>query len=110
MIRPAKILLPAVSALAVAACAAGPTYVTPSLDAVAEKPLITAGAPVSDADTPALWWKLYDDPVLDGLVADALTANTDLRVAVARLARARASLRGARSHLRPHTQLRERPA
>jgi len=110
MMRLAKILLPAVSALAVAACAAGPTYVTPSLDAVAEKPLITAGAPVSDADTPAQWWKLYDDPVLDGLVADALAANTDLRVAVARLDRARASLRGARSDLLPQTELNASPA
>ncbi|MBW8742747.1 MAG: TolC family protein, partial [Sphingomonas sp.] len=59
MTRLAKIWFPAVSALALAACAAGPTYVPPSLDATAEKPLITAGAPVSDADTPAQWWKLY---------------------------------------------------
>ena len=27
---------------------------------------------------PADWWRLYDDPVLDGLVADALAANTDV--------------------------------
>ena len=39
------------------------------------------------------WWRLYNDPVLDGLIADALAANTDVRVAVARLARARAALR-----------------
>jgi NodT family efflux transporter outer membrane factor (OMF) lipoprotein len=39
------------------------------------------------------WWRLYDDPVLDGLIADALAHNTDVRVAVARLARARAALR-----------------
>jgi len=110
MTRLAKILFPAVSALALAACAAGPIYVTPPLDAVAEKPLITAGAPVSDADTPAQWWKLYDDPVLNGLVADALAANTDIRVAVARLDRARASLRGARSDLLPQTELSASPA
>jgi len=110
MMRLAKILLPAVSSLAVVACAAGPTYVPPSLDAVVEKPLITAGAPVSDADTPAQWWKLYDDPVLDGLVADALAANTDIRVAVARLDRPRASLRGARSDLLPQTELSASPA
>jgi len=110
MKRLAKILLPAASALAVAACAAGPTYVPPSLDAVAEKPLITAGAPVSEADTPAQWWKLYEDPVLDGLVADALAANTDVRVAVARLDRARAALRGARSDLLPQTALSASPA
>jgi outer membrane protein TolC len=39
------------------------------------------------------WWRLYQDPVLDGLVADALAANTDVRASVARLQRARASLR-----------------
>jgi NodT family efflux transporter outer membrane factor (OMF) lipoprotein len=43
------------------------------------------------------WWQLYRDPVLNGLIADALAANTDLRVAVARLARARASLREVRN-------------
>jgi NodT family efflux transporter outer membrane factor (OMF) lipoprotein len=36
---------------------------------------------------------LYDDPILDGLIADALAANSDIRVAVARLAKARAALR-----------------
>ncbi len=43
----------------------------------------------------AIWWRLYNDPVLDQLVTDALAANTDVRVAVARIARARAALRGA---------------
>jgi NodT family efflux transporter outer membrane factor (OMF) lipoprotein len=42
---------------------------------------------------PDNWWRLYNDPVLDGLIADALAHNTDVRAAVARLARARASLR-----------------
>jgi NodT family efflux transporter outer membrane factor (OMF) lipoprotein len=42
---------------------------------------------------PADWWRLYEDPVLDGLIADALAHNTDVRAAVARLERARASLR-----------------
>jgi NodT family efflux transporter outer membrane factor (OMF) lipoprotein len=39
--------------------------------------------------------------VLDALVADAIAANTDIRVAVARLARARASLREVRSDRAP---------
>jgi NodT family efflux transporter outer membrane factor (OMF) lipoprotein len=107
--RLAKILLPAVSALALAACSAGPDYVPPLPVAAAQAPLATAGAPVSDAQTPAQWWKLYDDPVLNGLVADALAANTDIRVAVARLDRARASLREARSNLLPQTTLSASP-
>jgi len=102
--------LPAVSALALAACAAGPNYVPPVATATAQAQLATAGAPVSDAQAPDQWWKLYDDPVLDGLVADALAANTDIRVAAARLDRARASLRGARSNLLPQTTLSASPA
>ena len=102
--------LPAVSALALAACAAGPNYVPPLPVAAAQNPLAVAGAPVSEAQTPDQWWKLYDDPVLDGLVADALAANTDIRVAVARLDRAKASLREARSDLLPQTTLSASPA
>ena len=98
-------LTPAISALALAACSVGPNYVPPLPVAGADAPLITARAPVSDVQTPDQWWKLYDDPVLDGLVADALAANTDIRVAVARLDRARASLRLARSDLLPQTAL-----
>lgn len=101
--------LPAISGLALAACAAGPDYVPPLPVAAAQAPLAAAGAPVSEAQTPDQWWKLYDDPVLDGLVADALAANTDIRVAVARLDRAKASLREARSNLLPQTTLSASP-
>jgi outer membrane protein TolC len=41
---------------------------------------------------PDRWWRLYDDPVLDGLVEQAFAANTDLRVANANLARSMALL------------------
>ena len=51
------------------------------------------------------WWRLYQDPVLDQLIADALAANTDVRVAVARLEKARSALRGARSDRLPQTSL-----
>jgi NodT family efflux transporter outer membrane factor (OMF) lipoprotein len=36
------------------------------------------------------WWRLYDDPTLNGLIEKALAANTDLRVAAANLARVEA--------------------
>ncbi len=36
------------------------------------------------------WWRAFGDPVLDGLVAQALARNTDLRTAAARVAEARA--------------------
>ncbi|MDB5777490.1 MAG: transporter [Herbaspirillum sp.] len=49
---------------------------------------VGAGGPAfSPEPPPANWWRLYRDPVLDKLVAQALAANTDLRVASANIAR-----------------------
>ena len=83
------------SALALAACATGPNYFRPVTSAPAAGPFVAANSPAVQplAPVPANWWRLYNDPVLDGLIADALARNTDVRAAVARLARARASLR-----------------
>lgn len=83
------------SALALAACATGPDYVRPATPTAAAGPFVAANSPAIQplAPVPDNWWRLYNDPVLDGLIADALAHNTDVRAAVARLARARASLR-----------------
>lgn len=93
----------ATSALALAACAAGPNYSPRPVSASAAAPFVMAqGSPlVSNTEPGGNWWRLYDDPVLDGLVRDALSANTDIRVAVARLAKARASLREERGAREP---------
>ncbi|MBB5987504.1 efflux transporter outer membrane subunit [Sphingobium lignivorans] len=99
-------LLPMVSALALSACAAGPDYVAPTPPPTSSGPFVSATSPAfAQADIQADWWRLYEDPVLDGLIADALAANTDVRVAVARLERARATLRGARSDRLPQTSI-----
>ncbi|RYD40533.1 MAG: TolC family protein, partial [Sphingomonadales bacterium] len=93
-------ILTAASALALAACAVGPNYAEPKSASapLATGPFVSANSPaVSLAPVAGDWWRLYDDPVLDGLVGDALAANTDVRIAVANIARARASLRGARA-------------
>jgi len=95
-------LLTASAALALSACAAGPDYVAPLPPATASGPFLSTSAAVSDAQPEGNWWQLYRDPVLDRLVADALAANTDIRVAVARLARTRASLREVRSDRLPN--------
>ena len=83
------------SALALAACAVGPNYAPPVTPSQAAGPFIAASGPAIQPLAPVEvnWWRLYNDPVLDGLIADALAANTDVRVATARLARARAALR-----------------
>jgi NodT family efflux transporter outer membrane factor (OMF) lipoprotein len=82
------------SALALAACAAGPDYAPPATPATAAGQFIAASPEAVQplAPVPSDWWRLYRDPVLDGLIADALKANTDVRASVARLARARAAL------------------
>lgn len=105
MFRP--FLFAAASALTLAACASGPDYVAPTPRPAAAAPFISTNSPAVTASAPAErdWWRLYDDPVLDRLVADALAANTDIRVAVARLARARASLREVRSARAPQAAI-----
>ena len=100
------ILLASLSALALSACAAGPDFVAPVAPPKAMGAFLGSASPaVSAAAADATWWRLYNDPVLDGLVADALSANTDIRVAVARLDKARASLRGARSDRLPQASV-----
>ncbi|MBX7535114.1 TolC family protein [Qipengyuania sp. GH1] len=100
-------LFPAVSALALAGCAAGPDHIASlPIHDVETGPFLSAESDsVSAAPLPQDWWRLYDDPVLDGLVADALAANTDIRQAVARIDRARAALRGARADRLPQVGL-----
>jgi NodT family efflux transporter outer membrane factor (OMF) lipoprotein len=104
--RFSRIITPMVSALALSACAAGPDYVAPTPPPASSGPFLSATDPAFVA-APAQhdWWRLYQDPVLDQLIADALAANTDVRVAVARLEKARSALRGARSDRLPQTSL-----
>ncbi len=98
--RRAAALTPLAAALVLTACSTvGPNYQLPR-QALVNAPLANApldgagsgGALVSHDAVPANWWRLYDDPVLDGLVQQALGSNTDLRVAAANLARSRAAL------------------
>jgi NodT family efflux transporter outer membrane factor (OMF) lipoprotein len=98
-----RLLLAAVSAFALAACATGPDYVAVPVPTAAAGPFLGSADPrlVTPAAAEGDWWRLYEDPVLDRLVGDALAANTDIRVAVARLARARASLREVRGDREP---------
>ena len=68
---------------------------TPTLDRFAASSLyVNEVAPV--ATDGAAFWRGFGDPQLDALVDDALRANHDLRIALARLDRADALLRGAK--------------
>lgn len=80
-------------ALAVAGCTAGPDYHVPEhamANAPAAQRAFVAGneAAYAPAPLPDHWWRLYDEPRLDGYVEEALAANTDLHAADANLRRA----------------------
>ena len=82
------------SMLLLSACAVGPDYKTP-----VQAPVVLQNAPAgafSTANPEAQWWKAFNDPVLDGLISQALAGNLDIRVAVARVDEARALFKDAR--------------
>ena len=88
-------LTPLLLALALAGCATAPGS---SPSPVVDLPVATASTTQTVA---ADWWKLYRDPQLDALVAEALQNNTDLARALARIDEARASLRLAQADSAP---------
>ena len=85
--------LPLACALLLAGCAVGPDYERPAMHLPAAYPERDAGAAALRSD----WWKLYNDPELDELVAAALERNADIRLAVARIEEADANLRDRKS-------------
>ena len=82
-----RLLLTMTSALALSACAVGPNYKAPITPPAAAGAFVTTSAAVTTAAPDDHWWRLYNDPALDQLVAEALAYNTDVRVSVARLQR-----------------------
>jgi outer membrane protein, multidrug efflux system len=99
-------LLAALSVIVLDACMVGPS------DRIPDRALVNAPAAngaflassdpaVSPAALPPNWWRLYSDRKLDALVQEALTANTDLRMANANLEHTEALLREAKSQRQP---------
>jgi multidrug efflux system outer membrane protein len=73
-------------AATLAACSFAPKYERPP----AELPQAWRSAPDGTPAPGDRWWRLFDDPVLDKLVDEALANNQDLAIAVARVDEARA--------------------
>lgn len=91
---------------ALTACAVGPEFQPPALPAKATAALVAPSSAVASPDeAPDAWWKLYDDAQLDQLVRQAFGANTDLKVAEANLAGARAIYLAARAERLPTTRV-----
>ncbi|MCP4045732.1 MAG: efflux transporter outer membrane subunit [Gammaproteobacteria bacterium] len=82
----------------VGACAIGPDY---------EKPLVETPETwrFTDAEASEVvntrWWTQFEDPVLDKLIDEALTANLDVRIAAARVEQFAARLNITRSDFYP---------
>ena len=90
-----------------AGCAVGPDFKPPVTPPPASQPFVGAkGATfVTEQPLPANWWRLYNDPVLDRLVLQALRENEDLKTAAANLLYAQALLREARDNRFPSTNV-----
>lgn len=87
--------------LASAGCVQGPNYQKPTVEVptayrFADDAYLASAPAGSEA-----WWGSFDDPVLDGLVREALANNRDLRIATARVDEFAAILAGTRSQGMP---------
>jgi outer membrane protein, multidrug efflux system len=78
----------------IAGCMVGPDYQRPDVELPAS---YTEPASNATPSIPAQWWTLYRDPVLDGMIAQGLVRNADVKLAVARVEEAEAALREARA-------------
>jgi multidrug efflux system outer membrane protein len=99
-VRATRALVAAAAALGVWACAVGPNYKRPPVT-VPDRfygPQAQAEALVL-AD--AAWWHVFQDPVLDALVDEALRNGFDARLAAARVEEARALYGVQRGNLLP---------
>src|SRR5262249_19719554 len=76
-------------------CAVGPNYRPPQTSAPAHWSEAQLGGTTNSAVQVVEWWKTFHDPELDSLVARAVRANHDLRIAEGRLREARALRSGA---------------
>ncbi len=83
---------PALLMLLLAGCTVGPDYRAPEM---AVPPGFSAGQ--TPAAATSEWWKGFEDPTLDSLVARALAGNLDIRQAASRVVQARAQERAVRA-------------
>lgn len=89
--------LPLLLAASLGACATPPAPAPRTIAA----PATFAQASATAAEPVAEFWRAFGDAELDALMRDALAANTDLRIAAARVAEARALARGTEGLGRP---------
>jgi len=96
----------ALLSLALAGCEVGPDYKLPDTAEVhapeAQGAFVAQSAAVVARQPNPQWWRIYRSATLDSFVAQALAANTDLRIADANLERAHALLEVAKAAQQPN--------
>jgi multidrug efflux system outer membrane protein len=90
------------ASLALGGCKLGPDYVRPP---VPQPEAYRQPMPPGESIANVAWWDLFQDPVLQELIEIALVENRDLRVALARIAEARAQAGFARADLYPRVDI-----
>ena len=80
-----------------AACSLAPKFERPEIDTPAQFKELTPDergtwktARPAESDPRGEWWKVFNDPALEALETEAISANQSLRVAAARVSQARA--------------------
>jgi outer membrane protein, multidrug efflux system len=91
-------LTAALLCLAVAGCMVGPDYRRPEVD-TPRSYLYEPKAAAVAADLE--WWKRFEDPVLDSLIASALANNRSVKIAAANVEQAAGVVQSTRSPLFP---------
>ena len=79
-------------------CMVGPDFKRPEMDLPSE---FRFSEEKSAEIVNLRWWALFDDPILQSLVNTALEENKDVRIAIARIEQARASLGFTRADMYP---------
>jgi multidrug efflux system outer membrane protein len=90
------LMMVALAVMFLAGCTVGPDYKRPDMELPKDY-----GVAQSPTPAPQKWWGVFADPVLDRLVDEALTANYDLKAAVARIEQARGRYAIERAGLSP---------
>ena len=106
---PKKSTLTALIVLGLSGCAVGPDYKRPEAGLPETFNLAVVAEPAQSAPAPEVqekeWWLLFQDPVLNDLVARALVYNYDLQTAVARVEEAEGVVREAGATFFPEIDL-----
>src|SRR3954465_8682527 len=102
-----KFLLAPIAAAVLSACAVGPNYHQPESKAAQQfdgmEPTYSTGQAASDKNV-AQFWQGFHGATLDRLVDEATRSNYDVRIALTRVAEARALRRDTAFDLAPSIQ------